>query len=451
MEALLEKLKRTPPFKFLYKVPGLINLYHLVMAFLAALWYGFPSRKLTVIGVTGTKGKTSTCDLIAQILEGAGHRVGLITTVRCKIGNAEFTNRTKQTMPGRFELQRMLRDMAESGSDYAIVETSSEGILQHRHRFISYQVAVFTNLSPEHIERHGSFEKYREAKRKLFEEAGRRAHSIGVYNLDDAEVPHFLAPEAPELKVSYGYAVKQKIPSSRFRVSRQFQIARVKLGKKETEFKMEGEIFRMPLLGEFNVYNAGAAICVALSQGIPLGEIRQAVGRAVPPPGRLEIINRGQSFTVIVDYAHEPMSLEAAYKAARLFRPRRLICLLGSQGGGRDRWKRGAMGEVAARYCDEIVLASEDPYDEDPLEILKDIEKGVLRVDRRKKLHKIPDRREAIEYAISLAKPQDAVLFTGKGGEVWMCVSGGRKVPWNERGVVEGILEKLVKKERAQN
>jgi len=453
----LQTIKRLPVVRTLYRLGWLVSAYHLTLAFLGALRYGFPSRKLVVIGVTGTKGKTTTCDLIAQILNAAGRETGLVTTVNFSTGDREWVNDTKQTMPGRFTLQRLLREMVRSGCTHAVVETSSEGILQHRHRFISYRVAVFTNLSPEHIERHGSFEAYRAAKVTLFERVAKRKDGVGVYNLDDENVGYFLAPPVP---VKYGYTRRaedrgqrkeeggKEIPNYKHQITNNFRISNIKLTKKGTAFAFAGEKLEMPLVGEFNVANAAAAICVALSQGIPVGRIGAALRAAKPVPGRLELVNVGQRFTIIVDYAHEPASLAAVYEAARLFEPRRVIGLLGSQGGGRDVWKRAEMGKIAARNCDEIVLTNEDPYDEDPVRIINDIEKGIRvnpRFDQRRSasIHKTVDRREAIRTALSLARPGDAVVLTGKGGEVWMCVAGGRKIPWDEKKTVEEEIKKL--------
>jgi len=435
---IAETIKRLPLARSLYQFPRAVGLYHLAMAFLGALLHGFPSRKMIVVGVTGTKGKTTTCNLIGQILTSAGFRVGVLTTVNIKIAEKEFINRTKQTMPGRFGLQKLLSEMEQGGCQYAVVETSSEGILQHRHRFIDYRVAVFTNLSPEHIERHGSFERYRDAKTELFKIVARRSGGIGVYNLDDKNVLYFLKPN---VKVKYGYGQKA---SGQYTVpiENKYQISNVKLGRDTIRFRMAGKTFEAPLRGEFNVYNAAAAICTALSQGVSAQTIQAALREARQIPGRMELVNKGQKFTVVVDYAHEPASLEAAYKALKLFRPKKIIGLLGAQGGGRDMWKRPAMGKVAADYCNEIVLTNEDPYDEDPMSIMNDVERGILgEKKKRVSVYKIIDRKDAIRKAISLARPGDAVLLTGKGGEVWMCVEGERKIPWDEKRVVEEILQ----------
>ena len=450
----------------------LLSRYHWKLAFLGALIYGWPSRKLKVIGVTGTKGKTTTCNLIAQILQGAGFKTGMATTVNFRIGEREWINEYKQTMLGRFRLQKLLRQMVREGCQYAVIETSSEGILQYRHRFIDYSVAVFTNLSPEHIERHGSFENYRAAKLKLFEAVAKKENGVGVYNLDDSNAEYFL--KIPVVK-KYGYSLNLpqpllkeggSLPKGRVREDlEQFQISNIKLLSNKTEFDFDGKSFEMPLIGEFNVANAAAAICVGLSQGIGLEKIKEILKNAKPAPGRLEVVNEGQPFTVIVDYAHEPASLEAVYKNLKIFNPRKIIAVLGAQGGGRDKAKRAVMGKIAAQYADYIILTNEDPYDENPQAIVDDVAAGIgnssrchsgesrnpdwmpdqVRHDRRKdiEIFKILDRREAIKKALSLAQAGDIVIITGKGGEVWMCVENSKKIPWDDREIVRTELKLL--------
>jgi len=429
--------------KFLYR--RLQPVYHFLLAWLGNLLYGAPSKKLFVIGVTGTKGKTTTADLIAQILNGAGMKTGKITSVFFGIGEKEWKNDTKHAMPGRFKIQSLLSRMVRRGCKYAVVETSSEGILQYRHRFIDYKAAVFTNLSPEHIERHGGFENYRAAKLKLFEKVAKKKDGVGFFNLDDENVEYFLKPG---IKNKIGYGIKFLNPKSELQTK--YQISNVQLSPRGTDFELNGEKFVIPLIGEFNVYNAAAAISFALSQKIPIEKIREILKNAKPIAGRFERIEKGQDFEVIVDYAHEPASLEAAYKAVKLFRPNKIIGLLGAQGGGRDKWKRAAMAKIAEKYCDEIILTNEDPYDENPASILADMEAGFSTMTNDKSpmtnFYKIIDRKEAIQKAISLAGKGDAVILTGKGGEVWMCVEGGKKIPWDEKKIVEEILRQNLKK-----
>lgn len=442
-------------------VPGFIfnslrPAYHYLLALAGALIYGFPShlrqrfdgqtKKMKIIGVTGTKGKTTTCYLIAQILNSCGFKTGTITTALLKIGEREWTNDSKQTMPGRFQLQKLLAQMRKEACHYAVIETSSEGILQYRHRFVDYDMAIFTNLSPEHIERHGSFENYRNAKIKLFEKVAEKDNGVGIYNLDDENVGYFLEPRISE---RHSYTLKLRKPIAG--IQNLHKISRIETTRQGASFLFGGESadrrIETPLIGEFNVYNAAAAICAALSQDIPFEKIKTALAAAKPPPGRFEIVDKGQDFKVIIDYAHEPASLEAAYKAIKNSKfqipdsKSKLICLLGAQGGGRDKWKRSAMGKIAAQYCDKIILTNEDPYDENPRQILSDIKSGIQNSKFEiKNLYEIIDRKEAVEKSFSLAKKGDVVILTGKGGESWMCVENGKKIAWDERKTVEEIL-----------
>lgn len=433
-------------------IPGFVfnslqPAYHYLLALGGAIIYGFPSKKMKVIGVTGTKGKTTTCYLIAQILNSCGFKTGMITTALLKIGKREWANDSKQTMPGRFQLQKLLAQMRKEGCRYAVIETSSEGILQYRHRFVDYDMAVFTNLSPEHIERHGGFENYRKAKIKLFEKIAEKEGGVGIYNLDDENAGYFLEPKISE---RHSYTLKLRKPIAG--IQNLHKLSGIKTTRRGASFLFGGESadrrIETPLIGEFNVYNVAAAICAALSQNIPFEKIKTALAGAKPPPGRFEIVDKGQNFKIIIDYAHEPASLEAAYNAIIKSKIKnqksKLICLLGAQGGGRDKWKRSAMGKIAAQYCDKIILTNEDPYDEPPENIIDDIISGVSQARisnfEIRNLYKIIDRHEAIKKSFSLAKKGDVVILTGKGGESWMCVEKGKKIPWNERKIVEEIL-----------
>ncbi len=416
--------------------------YHYLLGFFGALLYGFPSRKMTVIGVIGTKGKTTTCDLIAQIFNSSGHKTALVSTVLMRIGENEWKNSQKQTMLGRFKLQKFLNQAVKEGCKYAVVETSSEGILQYRHAFIDYNVAIFTNLSPEHIERHGGFENYRSAKVELFEKLAKKKNGIGIYNLDDSDAGYFLNPS---VKTKIGYTIASHKPqNTKYKLNKIVEVKNVELGPTGSKFNISKEKFETPLIGEFNVYNVAAAIAVAMSQNILVNKIKEALTKARPTSGRFEFVDKGQNFKVIIDYAHEPLSLESIYKAVTSYKLRAtssLICLLGAQGGGRDKWKRPKIGSIADKYCDEIILTNEDPYDENPNQILTDIKSGV---PENKKIYEIIDRKEAIGKAISLAKKGDVVILTGKGGESSMCIENNKKIPWDERVVVEEALNNFL-------
>jgi len=445
---MLNKIKKLIPkkiFKF-FQPP-----YHYVLAFLGALIYGFPSKKLYIIGVTGTKGKTTTSNLIHHILNSAGFKTGLTTTVNFKIGDKEWQNNFKQTMLGRFGLQKLLAQMVKDGCKYAVVETSSEGILQYRHKFIDYNAAVFVNLSPEHLERHGGFENYRDEKVKLFEKVAKKKEGVGIYNFDDSNVEYFLKPK---IKNKWGYSLKNNFQSASWRTDSNFQsilqIENVKLNSSGSEFLANGVNYKTNLIGEFNIYNCAATICVALSQNIPVEKIQKSLADFKSVSGRMEVIDSEKGFSTIVDYAHEPSSLEAVYKAAKETQMGKsggkMICLLGSAGGGRDKWKRPVMGKIAAQYCDEIILTNEDPYDENPSLILDEIESGIATFKKGGEgdlaaVYKIIDRKEAIKKAISLAEKGDVVVLTGKGGETTMCIENNKKIPWDETKIVKEILK----------
>jgi len=392
--------------KFLPKF--VLSFYHFILAFLGALIYGFPSKKLILIGVTGTNGKTTTTEMIASIFEKAGKKIALLNSIRFKIREKEEINKLRMTMPGRFFIQRFLKKAVKEGCQYAIIEVTSEGIKQHRHRFLDFKVAVFTNLSPEHIEAHGSFKKYREAKGKLFQ----ATKEIHVVNVEDKNAEYFLKFPAKK-KITYGL--------------------------KKGDVNLENTKVNLKIPGEFNLYNALAAISVAISQGIDKNFAIKVLEEFKGVPGRMEEVI-SKPFKVIVDYAFTPNALEQVYQtlSSQLVTPNsQLICVLGACGGGRDKWKRPVLGELAARYCDEVIVTNEDPYDEDPWEIIEQVASGT-----KGKARKILDRREAIREALKMAKEGDVVVITGKGCEPSICVKG-KKIPWDDRKVVKEEFKNL--------
>lgn len=443
----------------------LLSWYHYILAFFGALVYGFPSRKLIVIGVTGTKGKSSTCNLIWYILKEAGYKTGITTTANFRIGDKEMINDKKMTMLGRFHLQSMLRQMVKAGCKYAVVETSSEGIKQFRHKFINYDVAVFTNLSPEHIEAHGTFEKYRLAKQNLFAKLekdkkkiieGKPVDKVIVVNVDDKNYNYFT-----EYKVDkkFGFGIENEADL--------FETIKAQIldtGADGSEFKIEtsrlrqgsgGQVkFKINLLGEFFVYNCLAAITAAYSQGIDLITAKNALEKIKGIPGRMEIIDQRQPFTVIVDYSYEPKSLEWVYQTLQPLTKGKMIAVFGGTGGGRDQWRLPVMGELAAKYCGYAIFTTDDPYDDDPGELAEKIIKGVEKYlaefnkndigDDIKdfKYEKIVDRRQAIKRAFEIAKPGDCVILSGKGSDPVMAVADGKSIPWDDRQVARELLKK---------
>lgn len=409
----------------------LTNWYHFFLSFAGAFFYGFPSRKLIVIGITGTNGKSTVVDLITRILEETGEKVCSLSSIRFKIGEKEEINDLKMTMPGRFKIQRFLRKAVDSGCRYAVLEVTSEGIKQHRHRFIDFQVSVLTNLTPEHIETHGSFEKYREAKGKLFE-ATKKIH---ILNLDDENAKYFWQFPA-ELKIGYGINLNKKFDVGEI-VKAENPIA-TETGIK---FKVEDHNFELSLLGFFNIYNCLAAIAFAKSQKISLKICKKALEKVKGIPGRMEEVI-SKPFKVFVDYAFTPNALEKVYQTIiNNFKPKKLICILGAAGGGRDKWKRPVLGELAGKYCDQIIITNEDPYDEDPLQILSAIKSGVISY-KLQAANEILDRREAIRKSLKLAQSGDLVIITGKGCETSIAEKG-KKIPWDDRKVIREEFEKI--------
>lgn len=410
----------------------LLDFYHYVWALASAVVFGFPSSKLTVIGVTGTSGKSTTVDFIIRILEEAGNKVVSNSSIRFKVGQKEWVNELKMGMPGRFFMQKLLRQGVNAGCNYAVLEVTSEGIKQSRHKFIHFDTAVFTNLSKEHIESHGGFENYRSEKLKLFK-AAKNTHII---NADDENAKYFL--EIPAKKI-------------------------ITFGLEKGDVNKKNSPFHLNILGNFNVYNALAAISVAKNYGISLEICQKALEKVQDIAGRMEIVAK-DPFEVIVDYAHTPEQLKNVYETISNFKKvhgeayhnldgrqsygmsgsknAKLICVLGSCGGGRDKWKRPVLGKIAGQYCKEIIITNEDPYDEDPNQILSEIKSGIIKSQFLiSNFYEILDRKEAIKKALELAKPGDAVIITGKGSESLMCLENGKKIPWDDRQIVREELK----------
>lgn len=423
-----------------------LSAYHLVLAHVAAFWYGHPSRKMIVIGVTGTNGKSTTTEYVGRILEHAGHRVGWTGTTSFKVADREWTNDRKMTMLGRFATQKLLADMVAAGCEYAVIETSSQGIAQSRHVGIDYDVAVFTNLTPEHIESHGGFENYKHAKGRLFAALpkGRRKggqKKVSVVNVDDASVDYFLSFPADE-KIGFG------LSSGRTDVD--VLATDVSLSSAGSTFSIGKESFVLSPIGRFNLYNVLAAIAACRAVGIPWDKIRAGAASLRPVPGRLESIVEGQPFSVIVDYAPEPAALTALYDALKLIDHKRIIHVLGSTGGGRDVARRRILGEMSAERDDVTIVTNEDPYDDDPMGIIREVAEGAERFEGSKgrrvegeNLFLILDRQEAIDKAVGMAEPGDLVLLTGKGCEPVMAVANGQKIPWDDRDAARKALAKL--------
>jgi len=437
MRTLKKILAAVVPAPLLQKI---LSLYHLTLACCGAIFYGYPSRSLLVVAVTGTKGKTSVTEMVNAVLERAGYRTALINSIRFKLADVSRPNLTRMSTPGRFFTQKFLYDALRSGCTAAVLEATSEGARQHRHRFLDLDALIFTNLAPEHIESHGSYEAYADAKLEIGKQLvrSRKRPRMIVANADDKESGRYLT-----LPVEHAlpFSLSACTPFS--------------ANERGGQFTFENTLISLKLPGEFSLKNALASATLARALGIGTKVIAEALCAIERIPGRAERIDAGQDFSVVVDYAHTPDSLTAFYEA---YKNVKKICVLGATGGGRDAWKRPIMGRIASEYCAEVILTDEDSYDEDPKQIVDDIAHGMS-----KKPAVIMDRREAISRALEIAlswsngskgQPLDkarddqnsvAVLITGKGTDPSICGPHGTKTPWSDAAVAREEIEALKK------
>lgn len=437
-EGIMKKLlKRILPEK-------VVSWYHFILAWTGVFRYAFPGKKMIVIGVTGTKGKTSTANFIWACLTAAGFKTGIITTANIRVGENETMNRYHMTMPGRFAIQRLMAQMVKAGCRYCVVETTSEGIKQHRHTGVYYDIAVFTNLSPEHLQSHGnSFENYRETKARLFKSLSGDRKVIGTQRIEkviiansDSEFSQYFLNFPADRKITFGLNEKTD-----------FRAEEIKETDAGVQFQIRGNTFQLCIPGAFNVHNALPAIIIANLAGVDARTIASGLNNLKIIPGRLETIDEKQHFKVFVDYAHERKSITYVLEAAnKLKGPQgRTIILLGAEGGGRDKSKRAAMGELAAKLADLAIVSNVDPYDDDPQEILEDIAVVAEKFGkvRNHNLFVIEDRAQGIRKALALAHQGDVVLITGKGSEQSMIIKG-KKIPWDDRVVVKEELKRMM-------
>lgn len=411
------------------------------LAHLAAAWCRFPSRRLRLIGVTGTDGKTTTVSLVRAILEAAGRPAGMVTSVNAIIGDEETETGLHTTTPEALELQNLLARMVQAGCEYAIIEATSHGLAQYRLEACHFDVAAITNITHEHLDYHKSFAEYREAKARLFKSLAISARKpnvskVSVLNLDD---PSFdCLKEIPaDQQITYGLHHPADVTAE--------QVALFPTTIRLTAQTPAGSFpIRSPLVGEFNVYNLLAAIAVVTSQGVPPGAIQEGVSRMSGVPGRMEKIDLGQPFPVIIDFAHTPNALRHALEMARLMTRGRLFVVFGCA-GLRDRAKRPMMGEIAGQLADRVIITAEDPRTEDLKAIMEGITRGCKKAGREEgtDFWRIGDRGEAIQFAIDRAEPGDLVIITGKGHEKSICF-GTTEYPWSDHEAVrEALMRRL--------
>jgi UDP-N-acetylmuramoyl-L-alanyl-D-glutamate--2,6-diaminopimelate ligase len=429
-------------------------VYHGAAARLAAARFGFPSRRLVVVGVTGTAGKSTTVALLSHILNNSGKKfkAGFSSTVEFFDGDERHVNVRGVSMPSGAVLQRSLKSMVEHSCTHAIIECTSEGLAQNRHLGVDFDVAIIGNLTAAHLDAHGSATAYRRAKAKLFEAVSRSARKqfflkkmIGV-NFDDYHVAYFLKFKA-DRKFGIAYADAERAHSAQHdgrEVDDLFIPQRLEMNERGSTFTLRDVQFELPLPGLFNVYNAAMAIATAAEFGVDLHVAAAALKSFAGIEGRMQEIPNVRGIRVYVDYAPEPVPMQAALEtlAAGVPSGGRLIHVFGATGGHRDVAKRAEFGEISASLADVIVVTNDDVYDSDPQKIINDIREGISHSVRKPEVHVVSDRREAIARAIAIARPRDAVLITGKGNEKFLVLPGNERISWNEPQLVAELLSK---------
>ena len=388
------------------------------MAVLADAFFGSPSKQMKVIGITGTNGKTTTAYLIEKIMNDHNVKTGLIGTIQMRYGGRTFP--MSGTTPEALELQRSLHDMAASGTRCCVMEVSSHALEQGRVKGTDFRTAIFTNLSQDHLDYHNTMDEYRAAKGLFFSRMGNAFQNIqdkrkyAVLNADDPTSAYFKNITSAEV-VTYGLEEGVDVRATGIVISAQGTDFHVDSFNGSTDIKLK-------MVGKFNVYNALGAITATLLEGIPLHEIKRSLESLSGVDGRVESVEAGQPFAVIVDYAHTPDGLENVLKTVNEFAVGRVLTVFGC-GGDRDKTKRPIMGKIAAKYSDVVFVTSDNPRTEDPESILKDIEQGLIddQVPQENYLL-IEDRRVAIQKAIDMASPEDVVLIAGKGHETYQLI-----------------------------
>lgn len=410
------------------------------LAYLSAAWQGFPTRQLAVIGVTGTDGKTTTCNLLHSVLTAAGRRAGLMTTVNALIDDRVMDTGLHTTTPDAPDVQRYLAEMVAAGMEFAVLEATSHGLEQHRVTACDFDVAVVTNITHEHLDLHGSLKAYRQAKARLFHSlvASHRKPGlpkVAVLNADDASYG-YLCRIAADRQISYAIHREADVMARaiKFTPHGTHFVARTPAA----DFELHTH-----LIGEFNVYNILAAVAVGVSLGLDCADVQEGISRMTGVVGRMERIDEGQDFTAVVDFAHTPNALENALRSLRVMTAGRIVVVFGCA-GLRDVEKRPLMGEIAARWADVTVITAEDPRTESLEAITEQIAAGAEKAGARQgqDYYRIGDRAKAIAFAVSLARPGDTVLVTGKGHEQSMCF-GTVERPWSDHKALRAALRGL--------
>ncbi|HXH26655.1 MAG TPA: UDP-N-acetylmuramoyl-L-alanyl-D-glutamate--2,6-diaminopimelate ligase [Candidatus Acidoferrum sp.] len=419
-------LKRLLPKELINR---LVGPYHLLEAVAASARYGFPTRGMYVVQITGTNGKTTTSSFVASILKAAGHRVGVVSTAYFEIAGERIPNDKNFTNMNPRQLQPLLAQMRRAKVTHLVLEVTSIGLDQYRVWGIPCNAAVMTNLTQDHLDYHQTMENYAAAKSKLFA----RKPALIALNRDDEWFDYFNQFEAGEQKITYGTHDDADC-----------RIKDVKLHQDGSDVKLDIDHqyhlkFHTQLPGKFNVYNATAAAAITYLMHIEAEDIEAGIAALEMVPGRLEPVDAGQAFQVFVDYAHTPDALQNVLETLRHLTKNRIIVVFGAT-GDRDKGKRPIMGEIVANLADRVFVTDDETYTEDAASIRSMIMEGIKKAGGEAKTEEVADRREAIEKAIKLARGNDTVLITGMGHEQYRIMNGKRE-PWNDAKVAREVLE----------
>lgn len=401
------------------------------LALMSAAYFGYPADKLKVIGITGTKGKTTTTYMIKSILEDVGHKVGLIGTIEAIIGEKRIP--AANTTPESYTIQKYFAEMVEAGCDSVVMEVSSQGLMLHRTAGIPFEIGIFTNLGKDHIgpNEHKDFDDYKRCKGLLFKQC-----RLGIANVDDKYFEDVFQGATCRIE-TFGMSEKADLRAENTHlVSRPGYLGVAYHVSGLMDFDVEIDI-----PGTFSVYNSLTAIAVCRHFGVPVDVIKKAL-KAAKVKGRIEMIKVSDEFTLMIDYAHNAMSLESLLTTLKEYHPKRLVCLFGC-GGNRSKDRRYEMGEVSGRLSDLTIITSDNPRFEEPQAIIDDIKTGIGRTDGE--YVEIPDRKEAIKYAIAHGQPGDVIVLAGKGHEDYQEIKGV-KYPMDERVLIAEVLEELGRK-----
>ena len=423
----------------------LIDSYHYPEALLSSRKYGNPSAGMIIIGVVGSKGKTTTANMLWSILDSAGYKTGQIGTANIRIGQFEELNKWHMTMPGTKILQNILSKMNKAGCRYVVMEVPSEGQTQWRHIGINFDMLIFTNVEREILAAHGgSMDILHRHNRRVFDYlskgaiktvGGKTVHKQIVYNSDRPESKRYIDYKNVEL-TNFGYQAND------------FKLVSSSADEDGTSLTVNNMKFHINLVGKINALNATGAIAAAQSLGVDIDKIKVGLDKLKTIPGRMEKIDMGQNFTVFVDYAHDPASMTELMETGKELQNNkgRLIVLFGGQGGGRDIEKRQVLGNITGKAADIVIISDDDPYDDDPQAIIEDIAKGARAAGKKedKDLYLIADRRDGIRKALEMARKGDIVFIACKGADQLMMLADGRSIPWDDRKVTSEELSKIL-------